>query len=233
MKDLNQELDLQILERIRAGDAAAKEEMIHKYTPLVKHIVSNYYASFLDFDDLMQEGTIGLLSAIDEYQSKYNVKFSSFAYICIIRKIYNVIKQSNGNKHRALNEGISLYSHVGHEDGRIIMELLPNEEAAIDPQDWVELQFVNEQIREVLKNHLSLLEFAVITLLLQGYSNGEIEQEIGVGGKTIDNARTRVRSKLRRILLEYGSLLSPNIPMKVRKREDLYLNVPLPAVAGD
>ena len=51
--------------------------------------------------------TIGLLSAIDEYQSKYNVKFSSFAYICIIRKIYNVIKQSNGNKHQALNEGIS------------------------------------------------------------------------------------------------------------------------------
>lgn len=229
MEDLNQARDLTLLELIRAGDTEAKEEMVRKYIPLVKHIVSNHYASFLDFDDLMQEGIIGLLGAIDEYQSKYNVKFSSFAYICVIRKLYNVIKQSNGSKHKALNDGISLYSYIGSDEGRTVLDLLPDETGAIDPQDWVESKFVNERLQEVLKSHLSLLEFAVITLLLQGYTNSEIEREIGVGSKSIDNARTRVRLKLRRLLMEYGSLISPSVPAKVRKREDLYM--PLKAIA--
>ena len=59
--------------------------MVRKYIPMVKYIIRNYYASFLDFED-RAEGLIGLLSAIDEYKpDEYDVKFSSFAYLCIIR----------------------------------------------------------------------------------------------------------------------------------------------------
>ncbi|MGB4266081.1 MAG: sigma-70 family RNA polymerase sigma factor, partial [Limnochordia bacterium] len=91
--DSNQQWDYSLITRIRLGDEEAKETLVLKYIPMVKHIVRNYYASFLDFDDLLQEGIIGLLHAIDEYRPDlYDVKFSSFAYICIIRKIYNVIK---------------------------------------------------------------------------------------------------------------------------------------------
>ena len=54
---------------------------------MVKRIARNHYASFLEFEDLMQEGLIGLLSAIEEYDPDKKVKFSSFAYICILRKI--------------------------------------------------------------------------------------------------------------------------------------------------
>lgn len=229
MEDQNQARDLALLELIRNGDVQAKHELVQKYIPLVKHIVSNHYASFLDFDDLMQEGVIGLLSAIDEYESSHNVKFSSFAYICIIRKIYNVIKQSNGNKHKALNDAISLHSYIGADEGRAVIDLLPNEEGAVDPEEWAMERFVSEKIKEVLKNHLSILEFAVISLLLEGYSNGEIEAKIGVGSKAVDNARTRVRLKIKKLLTNYGSLTSPKVPSKVRKREDLY--VPINVVA--
>ncbi len=64
----------------------------------------------------------------------------------------------------------------------------------VDPEMILEERLVNEIIGQVLKNHLSLLEYAVITRFLQGYTAGEIEQEMGVGGlKVIDNARTRVK----------------------------------------
>ena len=99
--DANQAVDMDLVARVRGGDGTRREELVKKYTPMVKHIVRNHYAGFLDFDDLTQEGLIGLLGAIDEYRpDKFDVKFSSFAYICIIRKVYNVIKQTNGNKHR-------------------------------------------------------------------------------------------------------------------------------------
>ena len=51
---------------------------------------------------------------------------------------------------------------------------------------WVELQFVNEQIREVLKTIVTAGVCRNHVGPLQGYNNSEIEQEIGVGGKTID-----------------------------------------------
>ena len=89
----------------------------------------------------------------------------------------------------------------------------------------VEEKYVAEVIGRVLRNHLSMLEYAVIIRLLKGYSAREIEEEMHIGLKVIDNARTRVKSKLKRLLDEYGSLLSPKVPTNVRKREDLYLDL--------
>ncbi|HHT37244.1 MAG: sigma-70 family RNA polymerase sigma factor [Candidatus Wallacebacter cryptica] len=224
--EANQKKDYQLITRIRVGDEHAKEELVLKYVPMVKHIVRNYYASFLDFDDLMQEGIIGLLNAIEEYKpEQYNVKFSSFAYICIIRKIYNVIKQTTGNKHKALNDALSLQSQLGIDDNRIMQDLVINQNSTVDPQQLIEDKIINQHLDQLLSNHLSLLEYSVIMMLLKGYTCGEIENEIGVGSKVVDNARTRVKAKLRRLIREYGSLLSPRVPTTVRKREDLYLKL--------
>ena len=82
-------------------------------------------------------------------------------------------------------------------------------------------------LNQVLRNHLSILEYTVIMLFLNGYTSSEIEEEIGIGAKAVDNARTRVKLKLRRIMNQYGSLLSPKVPTQVRKREDLYLDIRL------
>lgn len=223
---LNQSRDLNLIARIRNGDLDARDELVTKYLPMVKHIVKKHYASFLEFDDLMQEGFIGLLGAIDEYRpEEFDVKFSSFAYMCIIRKVYNVIKQTNGNKHKALNDAISLHSYVNAEETRTVMDLIPLTESWVDPHESVERKAVSQWIDRLLSNHLSILEYTVATLILQGYSSGEIERVIGVSAKVVDNARTRVKQKLRRIVEKYGSLLNPCIPEKVRQRRDLFMEV--------
>lgn len=225
--DDNQTIDLGLIARIREGDEEARDSLVAKYIPMVKYIIRNYYSAFLDFEDLLQEGLIGLLSAMDEYNSDdYDVKFSSFAYICIIRRVYNVIKLTTGNKHRLLNEATSLQMPVGSDESRTIIDLVAAGIPEFDPQAVYEDKYVTEVLGTVLRNHLSILEYAVIVRLLKGYSAREIEEEMGVGLKVIDNARTRVKSKLRRLLDEHGSLLSPQVPTNVRKREDLYLDVP-------
>ncbi|NMA99987.1 MAG: sigma-70 family RNA polymerase sigma factor [Firmicutes bacterium] len=224
----NQTIDLDLIQKVRAGDENARDSLVVKYIPMVKYIIRNYYSSFLDFEDLLQEGLIGLLSAIEEYKpDEYDVKFSSFAYICIIRRVYNVIKQTTGNKHRLLNEATSLQTPIGSDDSRTILDFVSAGIGPFDPEAVFENKYVNEVIGEVLRNHLSLLEYAVIIRLLKGYTAREIEEEIGVGLKVIDNARTRVRSKLRRLLDEHGSLLSPQVPTNVRRREDLYFDLPV------
>ncbi len=225
----NQKRDLHLIQRARLGDRSAQEELVRKYTPLVRHIVRNYYARFLEFDDLMQEGLIGLLHAIREYDGeKYDVKFSSFAYICVIRKVYNVIKHTNGTKHRVLNDAVSLFNFVNLDETRIVLDVVASEDAEVDPEKVVEQEFVSARVEQVLQSHLSELEYTVIRMLLAGYSYTDIEERLGVSAKVIDNARTRVRLKLKRILQKYGSLLSPKVPEKARQRKDLYYHFPTP-----
>lgn len=226
MGETNQTIDLKLVMRIRGGDEGAREELVMKYVPMVKYIIRNYYSSFLDFEDLLQEGLIGLLSAIEEYKpDEYDVKFSSFAYICIIRRVYNVIKQTTGNKHRLLNEATSLQAPVGLDESRSVSDFVADSLEQFDPEVVLEEKYVDQVLKEVLRNHLSLLEYAVMSRLLLGYTASEIEAEMGVGLKVIDNARTRVKTKLRKLLEEHGSLLSPQVPTNVRKRKDLYLDV--------
>lgn len=224
--DANQSVDLALVARVRDGDRAAREELVKKYTPMVKHIVRHHYASFLDFDDLTQEGLIGLLGAIDEYRpDKFNVKFSSFAYICIIRKVYNAIKQTNGNKHRALNEAVSFYTTVHADENRTVLDRL-EDVTQPDPSEWVMDKLMDQHLTRLLRSHLSLLEFTVVQLLLQGYTAGEIQQLMGVKAKVVDNARTRAKLKLRRLVERYGSLLDPAVPINPRRRKDLYTQLP-------
>ncbi|HLT58767.1 MAG: sigma-70 family RNA polymerase sigma factor [Limnochordales bacterium] len=225
MRGDNQQRDLALLARIRAGDGAAKEELVEKYIPMVKHIARHHYSSFLEFEDLMQEGLIGLLGAIEEYRpTEFNVKFSSFAYLCILRKVYNAIKQTNNSKHKALNDAISLHSCPPGDDARPMLERC-DDASLRDPLESVAEKLTQQHLKRLLRSHLSLLEYTVFSLLLQGYTVAEIERAIGVSAKVVDNARTRVRLKLRRLVERYGSLLDPRVPLAARRRKDLYVQL--------
>lgn len=231
MVSANQKRDLELLQRIAMKDADAEEELIRKYTPMIRHIVRRHYARAMDFEDLCQEGFIGLIQAIDQYDPVgYDVAFSSFAYLCIIRKVYNAIKSANGARNRPLNTAISLQNPVAGQAERTVQETIPSEEP--DPLELVDERLAEGRLQQVLRNHLSVLEYTVASFLAQGYTAQEIVRAVGVNAKAVDNARTRVRAKLDRLLSQYGTLLNPMLPMAVRRRTDLYVQLPQRHQAG-
>ncbi|MGE5528703.1 MAG: sigma-70 family RNA polymerase sigma factor [Patescibacteria group bacterium] len=220
----NQSIDRALLDRDRAGDEAAKEALVGKYLPMVHHIVIAHCAGRRDYEDLCQEGAIGLLKAINEFDpGHYKVKFSTFAYICILRRVANVLKQGLARKHRMLTHALSLNALRAGEDGATAFDLPAAGET--DPQDILLRSWSEERLRLVLEAHLSSVEYAVMALLLQGWPAGEIQAKLGVAAKVVDNARTRARLKLRRLIHRYGSLLNPDLPLKARKRTDLAIEV--------
>jgi RNA polymerase sporulation-specific sigma factor len=220
----NQERDQILLKRISDGDEEAREEMITKYIPMVTYICKNYYGGFLDYDDFKQEALIALLKAIEEYRpDKFKIKFSSFAYICITRKLFNVLRQINGNKHKPLNNALSFSWTINDNENRTLLDLLISDKT--DPEEICHDRWAMQRLGQVLKSHLSILEFTVLSLILKGYSVNEIAHKTGVDLKSIDNARTRVKNKINGLVKEYGSLLNPEIPEQVRKRKDLYIQV--------
>lgn len=215
------EQELIILCRNRNEEAL--EIMLKRYLPMVRHIVSRYRFSVVEREDLLQEGLMGLYAALLQYDEKYGIKFSSFAYICILRKVLNSVKQSTKAGNKTLNEAISLNNQINMDETRSLLDIIEAEDG--DPWQRIERNHGNYAFYQVLAEQCSMLEFAVSILLTEGYSTAEIEKELGVEAKVIDNARTRLKRKLNRILLENGSVAQA-CGKKRRKREDLYYRLP-------
>ena len=65
------------------GDERAREKLIIHNLRLVSHIVRKYYASNPNQEDLVSIGTIGLIKAIDSFNSKNGARFATYAAKCI------------------------------------------------------------------------------------------------------------------------------------------------------
>ena len=68
---------------LRAGDPAARETIIQHNLRLVAHIAKKYYALPGDQDDLISIGTIGLIKAVNTFDSTRRARFSTYASRCI------------------------------------------------------------------------------------------------------------------------------------------------------
>ena len=68
---------------LQAGNPAAREKLIRHNLRLVAHIVKKYYALPADQDDLISIGAIGLMKAVDTFDSTRRARFSTYASRCI------------------------------------------------------------------------------------------------------------------------------------------------------
>ena len=75
------------LEEMAQGSQAARQKLIEHNLRLVAHIIKKYYARQDDQEDLISIGTIGLIKAIDSFDSSKGIRLSSYASRCIENEI--------------------------------------------------------------------------------------------------------------------------------------------------
>jgi len=74
-------------ERMRCGDEEARTKLIEHNLRLVAHIVRKYYTGAPNQDDLVSIGCIGLIKAIDSFDSSNGAKFATYGAKCIQNEI--------------------------------------------------------------------------------------------------------------------------------------------------
>ncbi len=72
--------DNELIVRSRAGDPDAEEELAVRYSPLVRFYSRTYFLAGGDSEDLIQEGMIGLLSAIRRFDPAMSVSFRTMVF---------------------------------------------------------------------------------------------------------------------------------------------------------
>lgn len=92
---LKQEEKERLFTQIEEGDLLAREKYIEGNLRLVLSIIKRFSSSNENVDDLFQIGCIGLIKAIDNFDSKLNVKFSTYAVPMIIGEIRRYLRDNN------------------------------------------------------------------------------------------------------------------------------------------
>ncbi len=84
-----------LFEKIQQGDAQARQEYIHGNLRLVLSVIQRFANRGEQMDDLFQVGCIGLMKAIDNFDTSHNVKFSTYAVPMIIGEVRRYLRDNN------------------------------------------------------------------------------------------------------------------------------------------
>lgn len=107
-KPLTIEEERHYLKKYRDGDMEAKNILIERNLRLVAHVAKKYQNSEEDSDDLISIGTIGLIKAVQTFDSSKNSKLGTYAAKCIENELLMLFRSR-----RKWSREVSLYDPIG------------------------------------------------------------------------------------------------------------------------
>lgn len=176
-------LDEVLIEMYRAGNQDAFNEIYDRYKNLVKYFCRNMYLLGAEEGDLIQEGMLGLIKAVNGYQEK-EASFKTYLITCVKSSLINAVKKYGGLKSSPLNNSVKLESldQLGF--------------FSPPPEDTIVINERNNELNRLIYTSLSKTEQEVLSYYLQGYSYSEISNLTKLNVKSVDNALSRCRAKI-------------------------------------
>ena len=194
--------DEQLLCDYKNGNQEIMDYLMVKYKSMVRKKARAMYLLGGENDDLIQEGMIGLIKAVRDFDVTQKTSFSSFAELCVSRQMYSAIEASNRKKHLPLNSYVSLYEdseEVGEGRSLPLIDTIESSKEN-DPEVLYFGKEYTEAFAEQLKELLSPLENHVLYLHLMGTDYRTIAELLGKSPKSVDNALQRIKTKAQKIL---------------------------------
>lgn len=187
--------DEELIVLSKQGSDKATQDLFERYKSTIQKISRGYFLFGADDEDLIQEGMIGLYKAVLGYDKQKEASFKTFANICIRRNILSAIKKSNTQKNKVLNESLSLSGLKNFEEEDEGQLYLPTNTKSVD-QKLIEQENLKE-VKKQIQEKLSSFEISVLSLYLKGMSYEEMAKHLDAPKKSVDNALSRIKSKLK------------------------------------
>ena len=198
---ITQEQELTLALRARQGDTEAREQLIHAHLRMVVNIARQYQRPGVEMLDLIQEGNIGLITAVDKFDPTQGHRLTTLAFYWINKHIQRFLNNEPDDLvslDMEINDGaaILLLSDTIEDKGTILGDpTIKN----------IETQMENQELQQLVNNMLATLsphEQEVLRLLygLDNYpvlSRNEIAKIIGVREEQVSRIKTRALDALR------------------------------------
>jgi len=196
-----QEIEIvNLIKKAKSNDQNAMEELFQFFKPKVIAISREYFLVGADFDDLLQEGMIGLYKAINVYDEQKNTNFSAFASFIIHRQLQNAVKNANRKKNNPLNSylPIKYYDGSTSSDDDQVLKLV-----IVDDTSNIEQNYIDNELNLIMmskvKSVLNEMQFAVLEKFLKGETYSNIAKDLNITVKNVDNTIQAIKKKLRNL----------------------------------
>lgn len=182
---------------VASGNREAEEVLVARYHRVVRTCARPFFLIGGDSEDLTQEGMVGLIKAVREYDAAKEASFRTFAEICIRSRLYSVLRAAARDKHSPLNQSVPLDTPFldsnSYTSGTSHLAQRNPEEFLIDREHTAALL-------AGVRKQLSEFEAKILGYYLDGLSCREIAETVGKPPKSVDNAVQRIRRKVARQL---------------------------------
>lgn len=198
-KPLSAKEEKEALERMRAGDGAARNRLIEHNLRLVAHIVKKYHSEAQDQDDLISIGTIGLIKAISTFNCDKGINLSTYAARCIENEILMYFRGQKKNSAEVyIDDPIDT-----DKDGNVIrlLDIICSEE---DTVEQISQLMENEKLRRYITEGLNERERRII-ILRYGLNNAhpltqrDVAERLKISRSYVSRIEKRALIKLKQL----------------------------------
>lgn len=179
------------------GDENAKKILIERNLRLVAHIAKKYTNTTAEQEDIISIGTIGLIKAVNSYNSGKGVKLGTYASKCIENEILMYFRSS-----KKLQQEVSLNESIGQDkEGNVItfIDVIENEDISVDEQIDLKMKVkkLYEKIAKVLKDReKTIIELRFGLMGNEPKTQNEVAKMLGISRSYVSRIETKAISKL-------------------------------------
>jgi len=194
---LTPEQEKALLDRMAAGDAAAREELITHNLRLVVYLAKKYENSGVPAEDLVSIGTIGLIKAVNTFTPARSIKLATYASRCIGNEILMYLrKSSNRRQDASIDEPLNTDSD-GNE--LLLMDVLTSDQAQVGEELernaersalLAAVQALNPRERQIMELRFGLRDGVE-------HTQKEVADSIGISQSYISRLEKRIIKRLR------------------------------------
>lgn len=175
------------------GDRNARQEIITAYQPLVYKIVAEIVVSNDLVMDLIQEGIIGLIEAVENFQYQQKVRFSTYAKYRIRGRVLNFLKRDLKIDWKMIS-----LDHISDDDGRTLLDKLSKEGLSLENQ--VEERYLYREVLRAIQRLPQKEQKAIKALLFAGEDAQTIAERMQISPGHLYRLQRKAIKRIRGML---------------------------------
>lgn len=204
---LTKELENQYLKLCNEGNIDARNTLVEYNLRLVAHIIKKYNNFERDLDDLLSIGTIGLIKAIDSYDSSRGNRLATYASRCIENELLMMLR-----KEKKCSREISLYEPIGTDkEGNEINYFDIAESNNSEILDNIIKEEDISHLQSCIYSELNDREYRIISMRYGlnrynlSYTQKEVANKLNISRSYVSRIEKRALLKLKRALNSFST----------------------------